>query len=72
MNQLYKLKIHSVIIEGGTITIQQFINSNCWDEARVFESDKLLNKGILSPVFDNDASLVEKIDTDNLFYFFNQ
>ena len=72
MNQLYRLKVHSVIIEGGTITIQQFINSNCWDEARVFESDKLLNKGILSPVFDNDASLVEKIDTDNLFYFFNQ
>ena len=51
MEQLHKLEIHSVIIEGGSLTLQQFINSNCWDEARVFQSDALLKDGVMSPGF---------------------
>lgn len=71
MEQLHKLEIHSIIIEGGSTTLQQFINSNCWDEARVFQSDILLKDGIKSPIFDQEPSLTETIGVDNLFYFFN-
>jgi diaminohydroxyphosphoribosylaminopyrimidine deaminase/5-amino-6-(5-phosphoribosylamino)uracil reductase len=33
---LFKHKIQSLIVEGGTKTIQTFIDENLWDEARVF------------------------------------
>ena len=33
---LYKLNIQSLIIEGGSQTLQTFIDANLWDEANVF------------------------------------
>ena len=72
LNQLYQLKIHSIIIEGGLKTLQQFINTNCWDEARVFESDIRLKEGISSPKFHFEPQLSEQIGVDKLSYFFNQ
>jgi diaminohydroxyphosphoribosylaminopyrimidine deaminase/5-amino-6-(5-phosphoribosylamino)uracil reductase len=47
---LFKRQIHSIIIEGGTILINQFIKEGLWDEARVFSSEKLLRDGIKAPV----------------------
>lgn len=47
---LYKRNIQSVIIEGGRQTLESFINSNLWDEARVFRSDSFIKNGIKAPV----------------------
>ena len=49
LNQLYKREILSLIVEGGTITINSFIEKNLYDEIRVFTTDKILKKGINSP-----------------------
>ncbi len=49
-NYLYNIEIQSVIIEGGTKTLQSFIDENLWDEARVFTGDQFFKKGIKSPV----------------------
>ncbi|MBB1150480.1 bifunctional diaminohydroxyphosphoribosylaminopyrimidine deaminase/5-amino-6-(5-phosphoribosylamino)uracil reductase RibD [Myroides sp. NP-2] len=46
---LYDLQIMSVVIEGGTQTIQHFIAANLWDEARIFTSEVRLGEGILAP-----------------------
>lgn len=48
---LFKRQIQSVIVEGGTFTLQQFIDLGLWDEARIFHSHRSLGKGILAPVF---------------------
>ena len=53
LNQLYNRSILSLIIEGGTITINSFIEKNLYDEIRVFTTDKLLKKGIDSPELPN-------------------
>ena len=53
LNQLYNRDILSLIIEGGTITINSFIEKNLYDEIRVFTTDKLLKKGINSPELPN-------------------
>lgn len=50
-NVLYKHKIESVIVEGGTETLQTFINEHLWDEARVFTGDNELGSGVKSPKF---------------------
>ncbi len=46
---LYELQIMSVVIEGGTQTIQHFITAGLWDEARIFSSDVVLKEGIAAP-----------------------
>ena len=49
LNELYKRKILSLIVEGGAITINRFIDNNLYDEIRLFTTEKVLENGILSP-----------------------
>ena len=46
---LYKHDIQSVIIEGGSKTIQSFITENIWDEARIFNGQIEFQNGIIAP-----------------------
>ena len=46
---LYKHNIQSLIVEGGTQTLQTFIAENLWDEALVFVGDSSFTKGVKSP-----------------------
>lgn len=71
---LYKRQLNSVIIEGGSKTIQFFINAGLWDEARVITNMVLfLNKGIHAPLlhFKNLAS-AHNILNDKIEYFQNK
>lgn len=63
---LHKNKIQSVIIEGGTKTLQSFIDSNLWDEANVFIGDIAFKDGIKAPVFERKCDSEEKIGEDIL------
>ncbi len=47
---LHKHQIQSLIVEGGTKTLQTFINENLWDEAHVFVGSTTFEKGIKAPV----------------------
>lgn len=49
LNWCFKHKIQSLIIEGGAFTLQQFINANLWDEARILTGSVLLNTGLKAP-----------------------
>jgi diaminohydroxyphosphoribosylaminopyrimidine deaminase/5-amino-6-(5-phosphoribosylamino)uracil reductase len=71
MNQLHNRDIQSVIIEGGSQTLNTFIESNIWDEARVFTSSKLLEEGVQSPTIQSVISGSETIGKDTLTYFIN-
>tara|TARA_R100000935_G_scaffold52239_1_gene79294 strand:+ start:355 stop:1413 length:1059 start_codon:yes stop_codon:yes gene_type:complete len=57
---LYKHNLQSIIIEGGSITLQSFIHYDLWDEARVFTGEKLFKEGIKAPVF--EGKLIQKQD----------
>ncbi len=50
LNVLYKHQIQSVIIEGGSRTLQTFIDRNLWDEARVFIGSIQFVAGIKAPI----------------------
>lgn len=58
--QLYLMEIQSVIIEGGAFTINEFINFNLWDEARIFKSKKALEQGVKAPSL--SGKLISKTD----------
>ena len=48
---LYKHQLQSVIIEGGSKTLQSFIDEKLWDEARVFKGVTTFLEGIKAPEF---------------------
>ena len=66
IRKLYEQKIQSVIIEGGTTTLQSFIDMNIWDEARVFTTNKKLKDGVKAPAIKGKTLYVSKIDVDIL------
>lgn len=70
-NVLYNKNITSVIIEGGSTTIQTFISENIWDEARVFKGNVLLKKGLKAPVFNGKLIKEQKIKNDILKFYVN-
>ena len=49
LEQLFAAKKLSVLIEGGSRTLQSFIDSGLWDEARVFQSKKTFGNGVAAP-----------------------
>lgn len=50
INILVKHHIQSIIIEGGSKTIQSFIDANLWDEARIFKGKNSFKEGIKAPI----------------------
>lgn len=49
MKVLYTLKIQSLLVEGGSILLQSFINDGLWDEAYIETSPIYLNEGVRAP-----------------------
>lgn len=51
LEQLYSLGIASVLVEGGSLLLQSFIDAGCWEEARVITNSALvLENGYPAPV----------------------
>ena len=49
LQDLFTQKIGILLIEGGAKTLQSFIDSGLWDEARIIKSPVLLRGGITAP-----------------------
>lgn len=66
---LYKHQLQSVIIEGGSRTLQSFIDANLWDEAHVFKGISIFKDGIEAPKFKRYIidSITIKEDTFTLY-----
>ena len=66
LEELYKQNIRSIIIEGGTKTLQSFIDKKMWDEARVFTTNKELNDGVKAPQVNREIVLKTEVGGDKL------
>lgn len=69
---LYVHEIQSVIIEGGSHTLQSFIDENLWDEAFVFVGERLFKEGVKAPVLKKVPEEIQKISTDTLKFYKNK
>lgn len=68
---LYRHNIQSVIIEGGRQTLQAFIDSGLWDEARVFRGNSFLTTGIKAPVLPQPFLKKQTVRDNELLIFSN-
>lgn len=68
---LYKQEIQSVFVEGGAALLNSFLNSELWDEVRVFVGEKEFKSGVKAPVIKKSAIKKIKINNDLLYYYSN-
>lgn len=67
---LSKYHIQSLIVEGGTRTLQTFIDEKLWDEAVVFIGNTSFVKGVKSPIITKEFK-EELIESDVLKRYTN-
>ena len=67
---LSKYDIQSLIVEGGTQTLQSFIDEKLWNEALVFVGNTSFSKGVKSPIITNKFK-EEFIEDDVLKRYIN-
>ncbi|MDF2156421.1 bifunctional diaminohydroxyphosphoribosylaminopyrimidine deaminase/5-amino-6-(5-phosphoribosylamino)uracil reductase RibD [Algoriphagus sp. CAU 1675] len=65
LEDLNQRKVQSLIVEGGSFLLNKFIESELWDEARVFTSQNKFGKGISSPLLSLPPSDIISVQ-DNL------
>ena len=69
MTKLYENQIQSVIVEGGSFTLQQFIDAGIWDAAIIIKNKNLkLSNGTKAPEFHHE-NFETKIFRDNIIEF---
>lgn len=49
LDSLYRRKLNSLLVEGGTMLLNQFIEMHLWDEARVETGKMKLGRGVKAP-----------------------
>ena len=70
LQNLYENQIQSVLIEGGSKTLQTFIDANLWDEAIIIKNENLnLENGTKAPSLEENI-IEEKVFRDNRVSFF--
>ncbi len=62
ISYIYKLKKQSLIVEGGKVFLQSFINEKLWDEARFFVGSKFFNGGTKAPAIDVKKSEIRRFN----------
>ena len=76
VNQLcdlfYNDKILSIIVEGGTKTLNNFIEDGIWDEMRIFKSKTNLGQGVNGPEINLIPEKTKNIDDDILEFYINK
>ena len=70
---LHRLKIQSVLVEGGARLLQSFIDEGYWDEARVITNTELeLPGGLPAPALGTIQPIShESLLTDKIRYYRN-
>ena len=66
LEELHKQNIQPIIIEGGATTLQSFIETKLWDEARIFTTNKELNDGVKSPNIEGKMLFETVLEGDKL------
>lgn len=66
VQDLCRQNVQSVLVEGGALTLNLFIQAGLWDEARVFSSARSFGSGIEAPVVKGNLISQETVFSDTL------
>ncbi|MBR4268059.1 MAG: bifunctional diaminohydroxyphosphoribosylaminopyrimidine deaminase/5-amino-6-(5-phosphoribosylamino)uracil reductase RibD [Bacteroidales bacterium] len=71
LTALDDMKIQSLIVEGGALTHQLFLESNLWDEIRIFQSDDILENGTKAVLPKGKLVTKENVENNKLLIYRN-
>lgn len=72
LQKLHEHQIQSVIIEGGSFTLQQFIDQNIWDETMIIKNENLrLKNGTKAPDFNFEKAAEKYLDNNSIEFYKN-
>ena len=69
LSDLHQRGIQSLIVEGGQLLLNSFIERGLWDEARVYTGKSHFHKGVRAPVLDGIMVKSEDLDDSRMFVF---
>lgn len=69
-NILYKKNVQSLLVEGGSILLQSFINAGIWDEIRVEKAGISLHNGVKAPEIKEKNSYTYTKHFGSEFFFY--
>lgn len=64
--------IQSLLVEGGALLLQSFIDCGCWEEARVEISEKSIGDGVAAPRLCGMPVDTQNFDKTKICYFRNE
>jgi len=68
---LWQRNLMSILIEGGSKTLQTFIDEGLWDDALVFTGNTSFTNGISAPILSKDSVSIRTIGQDTLNFYKN-
>lgn len=72
LDELFQRNILSVLIEGGSRTLQHFIYNNVWDEARIIVGDTCFEEGTKAPSIAKTPSNSYMFSSDTIYHYFRK
>lgn len=70
VQDLFEKNVQSIIVEGGSMLLNEFIQMNLWDEIRVFRTRKVFDRGIPAPVFRGELISNHTLLDDELYVYY--
>ncbi len=71
LKDLHSRKIQSLLVEGGSSVLSQFLVAGLWDEARVFTGKARFELGIPAPTLNQNPSETLSIGEDSLNIYYH-
>ncbi len=72
LEELHKRGIQSVLIEGGSRTLQYFIIDRAWDEARVIVGNQYFDDGVKAPVISKIPNDSIDFGEDKIYFYYRK
>lgn len=72
LKALFNNLIHSVLVEGGSKLLQNFIDLGYWDEAHVEVSEQVISEGVAAPTINKIPLSVCKLENHKIIKYTNQ
>ncbi|MFN8239675.1 MAG: bifunctional diaminohydroxyphosphoribosylaminopyrimidine deaminase/5-amino-6-(5-phosphoribosylamino)uracil reductase RibD [Bacteroidales bacterium] len=71
-DNLHSRGIQSLLVEGGAMVLQHFINEGLWDEARIFTGKMSFGEGVRAPVIEGVTRSVTRFTLSTLDVIVNE
>lgn len=71
LEYLHSQNIQSLIVEGGQMVLNSFLEASLWDEIRLLSGNRLFHKGLTGPQVSGQVASIDTVQEDRLVHVVN-